>query len=137
MNELDRLLSLIQDPRIDDDAWSDVYIEKALELSKQLRDSGQLNKCLEKATSLDEKAAIRLFEVITEYPAPEMFSQFFEILTEAHGELAEVLIDGLRSWPLDYDQRKQLLLTAERFRGKSKVFDVIIDNLASSVRNRK
>lgn len=133
MNQINELLSIVKDRTIGIDAWSDYYLDKAIDLTENLSELGNIDKCLHEASFLDEEAKIRLFEVISSVPSIEMFPKLILILSEADGELAEVLIDGLRSWPLEIKQKKQLLLIAEKFRGQSRLLDNIIDNLASSI----
>ncbi|MCH8294307.1 hypothetical protein IH992_24765 [Candidatus Poribacteria bacterium] len=119
MTRTDELLSIIKDRTIGIDAWSDYYLDEAIDLAEKLCKSGDLEKCLQETSLLDEEAKIRLFEVILDISSPEMVPKLLQILTEADGELVEVLIDGLRSWPLEIDQRKQLLFTAGKVRGQS------------------
>ena len=133
MNQINELLSIVKDRTIGIDAWSDYYLDKAIDLTENLCELGNIDKCLHEASFLDKEAKIRLFEVISSVSSIEMFPKLTLILSEADGELAEVLIDGLRSWPLEIKQKKQLLLIAEKFRGQSRLLDNIIDNLASSI----
>jgi hypothetical protein len=131
MTATHEFLSMIEDQTIGLDAWEDYYLDEAIELAEKLRESGDLEKCLQAASSFSEDAKIRLFHVLLDVPLPEIFPNLLQILSKAHGELAEVLIDGLRFWPLEIDQRKQLILIAEKFSGQSKLLDRIINDLAS------
>jgi hypothetical protein len=134
MSTLDELLSIVTDPMISSDGWGDYYLEVAIELAQKLSQSGELQECLQHLASLDEEAKVRLIQVITNFPSPQLFEPLLGLLAEADGELAEVLIDGLRMWSLDREQRQQLLLVAEKFRGRSKLLDLVIDDLAPPVR---
>jgi hypothetical protein len=134
MSTFDDLLSIVTDPMISPDGWGDYYLEVAIELAQKLSQSGEIQECVKHLPSLDEEAHFRLIQVIINFPSSQLFEPLLGLLVEADGELAEVLIDGLRTWSLDRQQRQQLLLVAEKFRGQSKLLDLVIDELTTPIR---
>ncbi|AFZ23900.1 hypothetical protein Cylst_1622 [Cylindrospermum stagnale PCC 7417] len=134
MTTFDDLLSIVTDPMISPDGWGDYYLEVVIELAHKLSQSGEIQECLQHLPLLDEEAHVRLIQVITNFPSSQLFEPLLGLLVEADGELAEVLIDGLRTWSLDREQRQQLLLVAEKFRGQSKLLDMVINELTTGIR---
>lgn len=134
MTTFDDLLSIVTDPMISPDGWGDYYLEVAIELAQKLSQSGEIQECLQHLPLFGEEAQVRLIQVITNFPSSQLFEPLLSLLVEADRELAEVLIDGLRTWSLDREQRQQLLLVAEKFRGQSKLLDIVIDELTTPVR---
>ncbi|MTJ10964.1 MULTISPECIES: hypothetical protein [unclassified Anabaena] len=134
MTTFDDLLSIVTDPMISPDGWGDYYLEVAIELAQKLSQSGEIQECLQHLPLLDQEAQIRLIQVITNFPSSQLFEPLLGLLVEADGELAEVLIDGLRTWSLNQEQKQQLLLISKKFRGQSKLLDMVINELNITIR---
>ncbi|HLP92148.1 MAG TPA: hypothetical protein VK184_26605 [Nostocaceae cyanobacterium] len=130
INTVDPLISIVTDTTIKPDAWGDHYLEVAIDIADKLSQAGELQKYFYSLPSLDAEAKVRLIQVIINFPSSQLFELLFGLLVETEGELAEVLIDGLRTWPLDQEQKQLLLLNTENFRGQSKLLDIVIDEIA-------
>ncbi|HLO87737.1 MAG TPA: hypothetical protein VK203_22400 [Nostocaceae cyanobacterium] len=133
MTTVNELLSVVTDYTISSDGWGDYYLEVAIEIAQKLDESGKLEQCLQHLPSLDEEAKIRLIQVITNFPSSQLFEPLIGLLAQAEGELAEVLVDGLQTWSLEKEQKQQLWSIAQKFRGQSKLLDIIIDKLMTSI----
>lgn len=133
MKAIDKLLLLVQDESLGIDDWSDVFVIEAIKLAETLSQPDEIEKCLQIAPSLDPNAQIRLYEVICSLPLVDMFMSFVPLLSHGNIEIAEVIFDGLRFWPLEPSQKKELLSAIHRFRGRSKLLDLCIDNFSSSI----
>lgn len=127
---MDRLRQLVRDPQIGIDAWSDCYLAEATQLMCRLVDAGEAAACFQLLDELSREQRVRFFEAITGVEDPALAPRLLTILRDCEPELAESLVDGLRSWALTTEERAQLRLHAQRLRGRSPVLDKIIDSIA-------
>jgi len=121
------LKKILTDPNIGVDAWSDSFIEDAVKIFKELINKGKGNKCFELLKELNTESQVRFLEAITEVEEHSMLPKYFKILENTEDiNLAEPILDGLRGWDLNEDDKEQLKIYGNKFKGKSKLLDVIL-----------
>lgn len=125
-----KLKKVLTDPTMSIDRWYDCDSDFAVTLFKKLFDKGKSNECFDLLKELNVESQIRFFEAITEVEEHNLLPKYFEILNSTEDiNIAESIIDGLRCWDLKEQDKKQLKTHQLKFKGKSKLLDVIINHI--------
>lgn len=126
MNNAEEIISLVTDSRIDDDAWSDVFIVSAFDLFEAVSDENEIRKLFDTAKKIDSVHRSRLLQVLLSREMPDYFDDFLSLLDINDTELVEVIFDNLRSWSLSRIQGEKLLKTYNDYKGKSPLLDYVM-----------
>lgn len=119
-------MALTKDSTLSEDAWGDHYLDKAIELAEPVFERGHEDILFKEALDSSGQPKLRLLEVLLEFDRPESFSKYLSLLNKADIETAQLIIDNLRFWSLDADQKMLLLKASEPYKGKSKLLDMVI-----------
>lgn len=130
MHLQEKILAIVSDPHLSDDAWYDDRQDAVVDLLQAMASQQSIDvlwSLVEQQSN--PKVRLRLLEAIPEIPAPELFN---EVLTQARNFSSEeqiVVMDGVRFWNLDEEQRKTLRTFSETLKGKSELIDKVIDSM--------
>lgn len=122
------LYTLVDDSTIGPDAWGDYFLDEAIALVEQIKNTEGLQDCLHSLNNLQETSKCRLLQAVTSVETIEIFPDLINLLKDATPELAEVIVDNLRHWKLNDEERRELIKTTKPFRGRwSVLLDQILD----------
>jgi hypothetical protein len=126
MNKAEDILSMVNDERITDDAWSDVFKHTAIDLLDSCQDIAERNHLFTSLNALDGVFRLRLLEVLLTESDLNRFEYYLTLLDPDNIDLSEIIFDNLRSWELPREQSLKLLQTFDSFKGKSPILDYIM-----------
>jgi hypothetical protein len=108
------------------DAWEDVYFAEAYQLYELNKDQFELAKLIEKSKLLSSQNQKRFWQVVASVEQTKDFSVFIDQIKNQLPDIAIYIVDALREWNLNSEQRKELRICAETLKDISPVYDSII-----------
>lgn len=137
MSSLQDFYTLVTDSAISSDAWGDYFLDEAIALVDQIKNTKGLQECLDLLDKLPEDSQFRLLQAVTSIETKEIFPSLIKIIEGTTPEIAEVIVDNLRNWELSDQERQQLIQITQPFKGKwSVLLDRILDNEIDTLKNR-
>jgi predicted phosphohydrolase len=111
------------------DAWEDVYFAEAYHNYLINKSGYSLIDLVENSKQLNNQNQERFWQVVS---AVEQLNEFEMFLTQIGSQplnIAIYIIDGLREWNLNSKQKEELRESAEKLKGVSQVYDLIIQQI--------
>ncbi|MCU0432648.1 MAG: hypothetical protein MUC87_04240 [Bacteroidia bacterium] len=126
MNNNKSFIDIILSCGENSDMWEDVFFSEAYQSYQNNKSRYDLRILIDQSKQLSLDNQKRFWQVVSSVEQVDQFDVFLLHIQSQIPEIAIYIIDGLREWNLNSEQREKLRISAEKLKGISQVYDLIL-----------